>query len=613
MALMKDLGPQFSHMDIHGNGTAAHRANAGDKGRSSTATGESSYEADQDNAYLSELLSYSLDRLNKEPALLEEDQDCIRRQMQECAVSHHRAFVEAAQHMAHVRDQVATVNNHLKGMLTALPELQAACASFTDEAEAVQSKLDMHKQLQANHPQLLELLEVPQLMDTCVRNANYDEALDLEAFVAKMAFLHPELAVVAGLHAEVKAIAQSMLKQLLTRLSGSIQLPECLRVIGFLRRLSAFTEPELRLKFLQCREQWLVEMVSDLDTQNPYDYLKRLTDIHRLHLFDVVMQYKAIFSEDSPPPGDSSTSEAAILTSWAQHRVGLYLESLHAHLPLIKEGGSLSSVLEHSMYCGMSLGRVGLDFRGLLPPVFEKCVAALFSTALSNALEAFHMSLERHKWVPMPNIPYAPKRQLSSNGEKKEDTKEAGAEALEDLSPPHVLMEHLPLAVFVNGILQAFNELRHCTPLALRTPVGQSLQDAIRAVASALAHYHATRALSESESRLFESACRALADVVAPYVAACYGRFYAGCAGAINAAEATAPLKDIIEASKAREAEAVAAAGASAAAAVAPAKVKKTKMVKVEKGAKTTVVPPPAAKKAPAQPTEEVLVKESNS
>lgn len=95
--------------------------------------------------------------------------------------------------------------------------------------------------------------------------------------------------------------------------------------------------------------------------------------------------------------------------------------------------------------------------------------------------------------------------------------------------------------------------------------------------------------------------------------AACYGRFYAGCAGAINAAEATAPLKDIIEASKAREAEAVAAAGASAAAAVAPAKVKKTKMVKVEKGAKTTVVPPPAAKKAPAQPTEEVLVKEANS
>ena len=31
------------------------------------------------------------------------------------------------------------------------------------------------------------------------------------------------------------------------------------------------------------------------------------------------------------------------------------------------------------MYCGMSLARVGLDFRGLLPPVFEACILAMFS------------------------------------------------------------------------------------------------------------------------------------------------------------------------------------------------------------------------------------------
>ncbi len=45
------------------------------------------------------------------------------------------------------------------------------------------------------HPVLLELLEVPQLMDACVRNGNYDDALDLRAFVAKMALLHADLKV----------------------------------------------------------------------------------------------------------------------------------------------------------------------------------------------------------------------------------------------------------------------------------------------------------------------------------------------------------------------------------------------------------------------------------
>ena len=41
---------------------------------------------------------------------------------------------------------------------------------------------------------------------------------------------------------QVEEASAAMLQALLARLKGNIQLPDCLRVVGYLRRLSAFPE-----------------------------------------------------------------------------------------------------------------------------------------------------------------------------------------------------------------------------------------------------------------------------------------------------------------------------------------------------------------------------------
>ncbi|KAK6118320.1 hypothetical protein DH2020_047891 [Rehmannia glutinosa] len=469
--------------------------------------------------YVSELLSFTLDRLHKEPELLRVDAERIRRQMQEVAVGNYRAFIAAADALLEIREEVSSIDKHLESLIAEIPKLTSGCTEFVDSAEHILEKRKMNQTLLANHSVLLDLLEIPQLMDTCVRNGNYDEALDLEAFVAKLTTMHPKILVIQALAAEVRQTTQSLLSQLLQKLKSNIQLPECLRIIGYLRRIGVFTEYEMRLQFLRCREAWLTGLLDDLDQRNPYEYLKGMINCHRMHLFDVVNQYRAIFADDTS--GSEENYDGGLLFDWAMHQITLHLKTLKIMLPKISEGGSLSNILDQCMYCAMGLGWVGLDFRGLLPPLFEEAVLNLFSKNMRTAVENFQLVLDSHRWVPLPAVGFP----ASSLGEV----------TLDDVTPPSNLMEHPPLAVFINaGVSAAMNELRPCAPLSLKNVLAQELVKGLQAVSDSLLRYNTTRMLRDNESVLFIKLCQAFVEVVFPHCATCFGRCYTGGAALIS-------------------------------------------------------------------------------
>ncbi|XP_015943044.1 conserved oligomeric Golgi complex subunit 8 [Arachis duranensis] len=468
--------------------------------------------SDSQQPYVSELLSFTLDRLHKEPELLSVDAERIRRQMQEVAITNYRSFISAADALRVIREEVTFIDKHLEAMINEVPKLTSGCTEFIESAEQILEKRKMNQTMLANHSTLLDLLEIPQLMDTCVRNGNYDEALDLEAFVGKLSTMHPKLPVIQALATEVRLTTQSLLSQLLQKLRSNIQLPECLRIIGYLRRIGVFSEYGMRLLFLRCREAWLTGILEDLDQSNPYEYLKGMINCHRMHLFDVVNQYRAIFADDTS--GSEENYDGGLLFSWSMHQITSHLQTLKVMLPKITEGGSLSNILDQCMYCAMGLGWVGLDFRGLLPSLFEEAVLNLFSKNMSTTVENFQLVLDSHRWVPLPAVGFP--------------ANTVGEESQEDVTPPSYLMEHPPLAVFINGVSAAMNELRPCAPISLKHVLAQELIKGLRAVSDSLLLYNTTRVLRANESGLFLSLCRAFIEVAYPHSATSFGRCYPG-------------------------------------------------------------------------------------
>lgn len=383
---------------------------------------------------------------------------------------------------------------------------QPASALLADLAE----KHRLRRRTLMQHSSLLELLELPSLMDACVRSSLYEDALSIAGFANTLERKHlmessaseeEKQTVVAGVVSEIRRREADLRRMLIHRLRGDVTMPQCLEVVTALRRLNgvelerrnnksgehdlegvhAAMEMRLQVDFLEARDAWLeggiakigsaqaAAAASEKGTSRTSAQAEQILDgieRYRTRCFEIVTQFLAIFRGSFAPSTSSSSNNqdhsSSLLSMWTARRVQTFLTTLNSNLiSHVHDTATLRDALDASSFFASSMGRVGADFQSLLSPIFEPLLAKMIIGYWSDGLKGMIETLKacRDAGIAGPLFGTETSSKENSDGNIVDDLE---LQSSRTPHPPRSLLALPPLARFLNAYLTGLNELRRC-------------------------------------------------------------------------------------------------------------------------------------------------------
>ncbi|KAK1920843.1 Dor1-like family-domain-containing protein [Papiliotrema laurentii] len=420
--------------------------------------------------YLDHLVSLSLASLTKEPTLISAEAASVESELVNLCYREYNTFLSVHHCSSAVRSAFDDFQDSLDHLLGSVPALEEQCGTFTRNAHQLSANRNRSILVQEHQDKLLDLLELPQLMETCVRNGYYQEAMELAAHSKDLRARYPETRLVADVAKEVDSVIQLLLAQLLHLLREPVKLSTALRTINYLRRLDVMDESSLGLAFLGGRLHNFRHQLLQIekDRADPVRYVRKYIDFFREHVYDIISQYTAVFDDHNA------------LVSFAGQCVTDLVQLVARYVPRIaNDPASLSSVLIQLGYCSLSFARIGLDFSHLIVSPFAETMMATYRRTISLASEKLHATLKaanKGQNIPTDAIIDSDQRSLLL----ATASSAMSTDSLSAVSP------FPPLGVFVNEHLTALNALRLLAPVHLAPQfmelLGASLKDTTRAV-----------------------------------------------------------------------------------------------------------------------------------
>eukprot|EP01105_Mastigella_eilhardi_P005385 TRINITY_DN17119_c0_g1_i1.p1 TRINITY_DN17119_c0_g1~~TRINITY_DN17119_c0_g1_i1.p1 ORF type:complete len:541 (-),score=172.49 TRINITY_DN17119_c0_g1_i1:54-1676(-) len=472
-----------------------------------------------------------VDRLSLKLGALQQKSVAIREKRQALASTNYRTFTKTSECVTAMQAQLADMSSARTPKLSnSLPLLAGGLNTFVECGGTFLSRSKEKGKVLSNLQTLLELLEIPQLMDTCIRSQAFAEALQLDAFARAQYARHPctILEQIVGEVTQLEKVLQQNLEQCLCVQQSLLA---SVKTVGLLKQLAVYDKHELAVTFLTCKNNGIQSALSAIVEISAFSYLSKVIEVFRSFVLDCVTQYRVLFSPETPASPNSNANAdtdqddvGLLLHSWVTFQVTFLSETMLTQLQRISELPLLSTLADQCMYAaGVSLSHVGLDLRGLLLPIFTQRILAVFTGSVNAAVTAFAQDLPKYSIPPMVTTGTAP------------DTS--------GTAPPAEIARYLPMAMFANKLLTILNLLRCVAPPTLKRQLAAPLEAVLSAgVAAVVRRCDAAAADSIADADALADFVQVFATAFVPHICRCFDLVFQSPYPLLSPLQLAAPL-----------------------------------------------------------------------
>lgn len=115
---------------------------------------------------------------------------------QDLAISNYKTFIQTSENAKRIYKEFKETEGQLSHLINDMPSLNQKCEYFIQTSSEIASSRRLNSLTLKRNVQLMEILELPQLMDSCIYQEKYEEALELAANVQRMGVKHNNIPVI---------------------------------------------------------------------------------------------------------------------------------------------------------------------------------------------------------------------------------------------------------------------------------------------------------------------------------------------------------------------------------------------------------------------------------